>query len=59
MKKETHSQIVVFPDTLEFHLKDGDNLKTPWKSTARSDAWALRSEVMARRQANKNVRVKS
>jgi hypothetical protein len=45
-------QIVVFPDTLEFHLKDGGNLKTPWKSTARSDAWALRREKMARMQAN-------
>jgi DNA invertase Pin-like site-specific DNA recombinase len=43
-------QIVVFADSLEFHLHDGRILKTPWKSTARRDAWVLRRQKMARMQ---------
>lgn len=45
-------QIVAFTDTLEFHLHDGRILKAPWNSTARRDAWALRREKMAGRQAD-------
>lgn len=52
-------QIVVFADTLEFNLKDGGNLRAPWKSTARSDAWVLRREKMAREQANDTSEVKA
>jgi DNA invertase Pin-like site-specific DNA recombinase len=40
-------RIVVFADTLEFHLHDGRILTTPWKSTARRDAWVLRRQKMA------------
>jgi hypothetical protein len=43
-------RIVVFADSLEFHLHDGRILTTPWKSTARSDAWVLRRQKMARMQ---------
>jgi hypothetical protein len=44
--------IVVHTQSLEFHLKRGGVLYSPWKSTARSDAWVLRREKMARMQAN-------
>jgi hypothetical protein len=43
--------IVVHAQSLEFHLKGGGILYWPWKSTARSDAWVLRREKMAGRQA--------
>jgi hypothetical protein len=44
------NQIVVFADSLEFHLHDGRILKTPWKSTARCEAWVLRRQKMAKMQ---------
>jgi len=44
--------IVVHAQSLEFHLKEGDVLYSPWKSTARKDAWALRREKMAGRKVN-------
>lgn len=43
-------QIVVFADSLEFQLHDGRILTTPWKSTARRDAWVLRRQKMAKMQ---------
>lgn len=52
-------QIVVFADILEFHLKDGNNLKAPWKSTARSDAWTLRREKIARQLTDNKREVKA
>jgi len=52
-------QIGVFADTLEFRLKDGGTLKTPWKSTARSDAWALRREKMESKLADDKKEVKA
>jgi len=45
-------RIVVHAQSLEFHLKGGGVLYSPWKSTARSDAWVLRREKLARMQAN-------
>lgn len=42
--------IVVHAQSLEFHLKGGGVLSSPWKSTARSDAWVLRREKLARMQ---------
>ena len=38
-------QIVVFTDTLGFHLKTGEVLTTPWKNTAKRDAWAYRRKL--------------
>ncbi len=49
-------RIVVFADTLEFHLHDGRILTTPWKSTARRDAWVLRRQKMAGRQEREEKR---
>lgn len=43
--------IVVFGDHLEFHLKEGRVISSPWKSTARKDAWVLRKEKLARAKA--------
>jgi len=48
---ELVDHIVVHAQSLEFHLKGGGILYSPWKSTARSDAWVLRREKMAGRQA--------
>ena len=45
-------RIVVFADALEFHLHDARILTTPWKSTARRDAWVLRRQKMARMQVS-------
>ncbi|MGE4585642.1 MAG: hypothetical protein AB7C91_13430 [Sphaerochaeta sp.] len=50
MIDEQVKRIVVFADSLEFHLHDGRILRTPWKSTARSDAWVLRRQKMTRMQ---------
>jgi site-specific DNA recombinase len=33
-------QIVVFYDTLEFHVKTGPVISVPWKNTAKRDLWA-------------------
>ena len=52
-------QIGVFADTLEFRLKDGGTLKAPWKSTARSDAWALRREKMESKLTDDKKEVKA
>ena len=38
-------QIVVFVDTLEFHLETGETLTTPWKNTAKRDLWAYRRKI--------------
>jgi site-specific DNA recombinase len=38
-------QIKVFIDTLEFHLKTGNVVTTPWKNTAKRDAWAYRRKL--------------
>ena len=46
-------QIVVLIDSLEFHLKTGEVLTTPWKNTARRDAWAYRRKL--KNQHNKEV----
>lgn len=37
--------IVVWSDVLEFHLISGEVLKSPWKNTAKRDAWAHRREL--------------
>lgn len=44
--------IVVHAESLEFHLMGGDVMYSPWRSTARTDAWVLRREKMAGLQAN-------
>jgi hypothetical protein len=44
--------IVVHDQSLEFHLKGGGVLPSPWKGTARSDAWVLRREKMSGRNEN-------
>jgi DNA invertase Pin-like site-specific DNA recombinase len=51
---ELVDHIVVHAQSLEFHLKGGGILHSPWKSTARSDAWVLRREKMAGRNENSN-----
>jgi hypothetical protein len=38
-------QIVVYIDTLEFHLNTGEIVTTPWKNTAKRDAWAYRRNI--------------
>ncbi|HCS35963.1 MAG TPA: recombinase family protein [Sphaerochaeta sp.] len=51
-------RIVVFTDTLEFHLKSSDVLTTPWKNTAKRDAWAYR-HALAQQHENSNREVPS
>ncbi len=52
--------IVVSADTLEFHLKSGEVLKSPWKNTAKRDAWAHRRELAnLRQQETDNSEVKA
>lgn len=43
-------QIVVFTSTLEFHLKSGEILTTPWENTAKRDSWAHRRELAKKTQ---------
>lgn len=43
--------IVVFTNILEFHLKSGEVISTPWKNTARYDSWAHR-KAMAKQSNN-------
>lgn len=50
--------IVAFADTLEFHLKTSEVLTTPWKNTAKRDAWAYR-RVLAQQQDKNNREVPS
>jgi DNA invertase Pin-like site-specific DNA recombinase len=50
--------IVAFIDTLEFHIKTNEVLSTPWKNTAKRDAWAYR-RALARQQGNNNREVPS
>jgi len=50
--------IATFTDTLEFHLKTGEVLTTPWKNTAKRDVWAHR-RALARQQENNNSEVQS
>lgn len=38
-------EIVVFVDFIEFHLKTGGILTTPWKNTAKRDIWAHRRNL--------------
>ena len=45
--------IIAFADTLEFHLKSNEVLTTPWKNTAKRDAWAHRRAV-AQQEINNN-----
>jgi DNA invertase Pin-like site-specific DNA recombinase len=46
--------IAAFADTLEFHLKTGEVLSTPWKNTAKRDAWAYR-RALAQQNSNREV----
>jgi DNA invertase Pin-like site-specific DNA recombinase len=56
---ESHvDRLVAFVDTLEFHLKTGEVLSTPWKNTAKRDAWAYR-RVLAQQQDKNNREVPS
>ncbi|PKL11730.1 MAG: recombinase family protein [Spirochaetae bacterium HGW-Spirochaetae-4] len=50
--------IVAFADTLEFHLKTSEVLTTPWKNTAKRDAWAYR-RALAQQHENSNGEVQS
>jgi len=45
-------QIVVFIDSLEFHLKTREVLTAPWKNTAKRDLWAYRRTL---KNQNKEV----
>jgi hypothetical protein len=51
-------RIVAFAGTLEFHLKTGEVLSTPWENTAKRDAWAYR-RALAQQQVNSNREVPS
>lgn len=44
VEEQVH-QIVVFADTLEFHLLTGSIVTTPWKNTAKRDLWAYRRQL--------------
>ena len=54
--EEHVDHITVFIATLEFHLKTNEVLTTPWKNTAKGDAWAYR-RALARQQATHNNEV--
>lgn len=47
--------IVAFADTLEFHLKTNEVLITPWKNTAKRDAWAHRRALAQQDNNNREV----
>jgi DNA invertase Pin-like site-specific DNA recombinase len=47
--------IVAFCDTLEFHLKTNEVLTTPWKNTAKRDAWAYRKASAQQDSDNSEV----
>ena len=47
--------IVAFADTLEFHLKTNEVLITPWKNTAKRDAWAHRRALAQQDSNNSEV----
>jgi len=52
--------IVVFVDTLEFHLKTDKVLTMPWKNTAKRDAWAHRRKLAQQKsKVHDNNEVKS
>jgi len=48
-------QIVVFVDTLEFHLKNDKVVTTPWKNTAKRDVWAYRRKLKNETKHNNEV----
>jgi DNA invertase Pin-like site-specific DNA recombinase len=58
---EYADHIVVFADTLDFHLKNGEVLKSPWKNTAKRDAWANRRKLAnaAKNQEQHDAEVKA
>jgi len=47
--------IVAFADRLEFHLKSSEVLSTPWKNTAKRDAWAYRRTLAQQNTENSEV----
>jgi len=51
-------RIVAFVDTLEFHIKTNEVLTSPWKNTAKRDAWAYR-RALAQQQIKNNSEVPS
>ncbi len=52
---ERVQHIVAFCDTLEFHLKSSEVLTTPWKNTAKRDAWAHRRALAQQNSENSEV----
>jgi DNA invertase Pin-like site-specific DNA recombinase len=56
--EEHVERIVAFTDTLQFHLKTSEVLTTPWKNTAKRDAWAYR-RALAQQQEQNNREVPS
>jgi DNA invertase Pin-like site-specific DNA recombinase len=52
---ERVQHIVAFADRLEFHLKSSEVLSTPWKNTAKRDAWAYRRALAQQNSENSEV----
>ncbi|HCS35941.1 MAG TPA: hypothetical protein DIW48_04470, partial [Sphaerochaeta sp.] len=52
--EEHVERIVAFTDTLQFHLKTSEVLATPWKNTAKRDAWAYRRALVRQQETHNN-----